>query len=457
MVSTDSGHNASISRMPKLPIFRRRVARRMAVWNVAIWALGNGLASTTLVMFLARELHAERLGLGIGFIVAAPQIAGLLRLAAPAMIARLGNRKLFCIGTFFLGALLLLLLPWLCAPGRLPSPEWSLGCLILLWCLYHLLQYLGMVGLWSWLADVAVTPIRGHFFGWRERWLVAGQAASAIVAGLFVWGVAQTYPNVAPWVPYGIASALGAMFMLAALIPLMAMPSVVARDVNQRVETWNVIGWLEPFKNPRFWPFLAYGCWFSFFNGVTQSAQNYYPMQVLGVSLILSLSVQTAMRFGQLGISPRIGAWADRWGNRPVMIVSQLLVAAGLLFFAIASPDVWQWYLGAWVFWIAYAGLNVCLPNWLLKLSPEDRNTSYIAAFYAVTGVFYSASTILGGLVIDRHHDSAFLLGSGRGVSVFTYVFLLGWLGRSFGAVILLWIKEPSTRGGNIREKSMAP
>ena len=94
-------------------------------------------------------------------------------------------------------------------------------------------------------------------------------------------------------------------------------------------------------------------------------------MQVLGVSLFLSLALQTGMRFGQLSISPWVGGLADRLGNRPVMMVSQLLVAAGLLFFAAATPEHWTWFVGAWVLWIAYAGLNVCLPNLMLKLSPE--------------------------------------------------------------------------------------
>ena len=132
---------------PGLPIFRRRRTRRLAVWNGVVWAVGNGLASTTLVIYLARELHSERLGLGISLIVAAPHIAGLLRVGAPALIDRLGDRKRFCLTSFLTSALLLLALPWVCAPGRLPSPGWSLAALIVFWCLYHLLQYLGMVAL----------------------------------------------------------------------------------------------------------------------------------------------------------------------------------------------------------------------------------------------------------------------------------------------------------------------
>ena len=125
------------AKRPALPVSQRRRAQRLAVWNAAVWAIGNGLASTTLVVYLARELHAERLGLGIGLMVAAPQISGLLRLGAPALIERLGSRKRFCLASFLLSALLLLALPWLCAPERLPTPGWSLAALISLWCLYH--------------------------------------------------------------------------------------------------------------------------------------------------------------------------------------------------------------------------------------------------------------------------------------------------------------------------------
>src|SRR3990172_1871328 len=96
----------------KLPILRRRRARKLAIWNGGIWAIGNGLASTTLVIYLAKQLHAERLGLGISLILAAQHRAGLLRLGAPALIDRLGDRKRFCMATFLLGALLLLALPW---------------------------------------------------------------------------------------------------------------------------------------------------------------------------------------------------------------------------------------------------------------------------------------------------------------------------------------------------------
>lgn len=166
-------------------------------------------------------------------------------------------------------------------------------------------------------------------------------------------------------------------------------------------------------------------------------------MKVLGISLLLSLVLQTGMRLGQCGISPWIGALADRMGNRWVMIVSQLLVAAGLLFFAAATPHEWQWLVGAWVCWIAYAGLNVGLPNLMLKLAPEQSNAAYIAAFYAITGLCYAASTIVGGALVDRYGGSTFSLGTGQMIEFFPAIFLFGWAARSVGALLLLAVKEP--------------
>ncbi len=198
----------------------------------------------------------------------------------------------------------------------------------------------------------------------------------------------------------------------------------------------------KPFIDARFLPLLLFGCWFSFCNGITQSAQNYYPMQVLGVSLFLSLSLQTCTRLGQWAASPRLGALADRRGNRPVMIACQLLAAAGLLPLAAATPAHWQWLFGAWALWIAYAGLNVCLPNWMLKLSPRESNTSYIAAFYAAGGLCYAVAAILGGAMVDCCRTWMIPLGGGRELPFFVSLFVFGWIARSLGALILAFVQE---------------
>ncbi len=162
-----------------LTIVQRRRARQLAYLNGGLWAIGNGLASSSLVVYLALELDAPGLGVGIGVLLAAPRIAGLLQLGAPAMIARLGDRKRFCLGTLLASAVVLFGLPFAASPDFLPSAWMSLAALATLWCVYHLLEYLGRVALWSWFADLVPVRIRGRFFGVRERWMTAGQVKGA--------------------------------------------------------------------------------------------------------------------------------------------------------------------------------------------------------------------------------------------------------------------------------------
>jgi hypothetical protein len=115
-----------------------------------------------------------------------------------------------------------------------------------------------------------------------------------------------------------------------------------------------------------------------------------------------------------------------------------------------ATPTQWAWIIGAWVLWIAFAGLNVCLPNLVLKLSPEQSNTPHIAAFYAVTGLCYAASTIVGGELLDRCGKWTFLC-FGSHWSFFAYLFLFGWATRSLGALVLTFVHEPRGRRADDR------
>ena len=62
-------------------------AMRLASANAALWAIGNGLVSTLLVIYLASDLGAS--GLSLSLILTAPRFAGLLRLGVPALMARL--------------------------------------------------------------------------------------------------------------------------------------------------------------------------------------------------------------------------------------------------------------------------------------------------------------------------------------------------------------------------------
>jgi MFS family permease len=431
---------------PDLPLslLERRRARRLAYWNGAIWALGNGLTSSMLILYLAMEFKVPGMGLAISLILAAPQLAGLLRLGAPPVIGRLVERKRFCLAAYLLSALVLAGLPLAAAPGRLPSPAFSLAVLVVLWCVYQVLEYLGTVALWSWLADLVPLRIRGRFLGRRERWMAAGQAVGLLASGLFVWQCPRIWPTLPHWVSYAIPGCMGAWFMIAALVPLGRMPRATFSRAARSGASLAAL--LAPLADRRFWPLLLFGCWLSFFNGIIELPQSIFPNMVLGVGVSVMLWLKTGLRVGQMAVGPWTGRLIDRLGHRAVMIGSLLLVAQGPLFYFLASRGPWWWMVGAWVMWIAWVGLNIGQPGLMLKLAPRQTNTPYIALWFTVTGLCYAASTILGGLLFDRYRDFTFTWAGRFTLDYYQMAFLLGWLLRSAGVLVLLRVVEGERR-----------
>ena len=97
--------------------------------------------------------------------------------------------------------------------------------------------------------------------------------------------------------------------------------------------------------------------------------------------------------------------------------------------------------------WSAYAGLNVCLTNIMLKLSPASDNSGYIASFEALGGVAYGLSSIAGGVLLDRLRDAhfEFTVGALR-FDHFAVLFLAGAVTRVCGLFWLARIPEPGAR-----------
>jgi MFS family permease len=241
---------------------------------------------------------------------------------------------------------------------------------------------------------------------------------------------------------YVIPNCIGAGFLLASLLPLSLMPNVAVprRSVGSRP------GRRWPVGDPAFRRLLIYRCWFSFFNGITQAAQNIY-VYALGIGVLPMQVMQLGMRGGQMALSPFVGRASDRVGNRPVLELSQAIVAIGPLFYFLATPDHPWWVAGAWVVWSAYAGLNICLTNIMLKLAPPQDNAGHIASFEALGGLAFGLSTLAGGVIFDRLRDAHFHVSVG-GVNLdhFAILFLVGTVTRAAGVFWLARVPEPGAR-----------
>lgn len=85
--------------------------------------------------------------------------------------------------------------------------------------------------------------------------------------------------------------------------------------------------------------------------------------------------------------------------------------------------------------------LNVGLDTIKLKLAPPDNNSPYLAVFHATGDLANGMATVAGGVFYDQQ-----ILAGTVSMSFYCWLFFLGWLGRTFAAVLIARLIEPGAR-----------
>jgi len=442
--------------------------RRRALWlgdvNAGLWAAGNGLTSGALLVFLAQDLGAK--GIGVSLILAAPAVAGVLRIFSPAVVRLCGSEKRASLAAFAVSYLLILGQPAMAVPSVWPLGQ-SLAALIVLVCFHQLLEYIGQVCLLAWLRRLVPRPIRGRYFARRQIVQLVVLAPTLLASGWFAdYWKAEIAGSDPAWRlgGYALTSALGALFLQASLVPLLFMPGRGdpspqgrslrhearpapgdAQVIHAAERSATALSSWTALEDSRFRRLLIFGCWVAVANGVSQSAQNIYPKTMLQFGVYDLAWMRLAMQVGQIGYSRWAGGFSDRRGNRLLLIVSQSFVALGPLFYAFATPSSRWLVLGAWIVWSAFAGLNIGLPNYMFKLAPPGAAAAYVGTYFGLTNVFYAATTVAAGLAFDAlGQPAAASYLSTIGLDRFAALFLLSAVLRALSVAWLVGLKEPS-------------
>ncbi|MBA2114312.1 MFS transporter [Bremerella alba] len=359
--------------------------------NAGIWALGNGLVSTTLISFFAQSLGAQ--SGAISWIIAAPKLVGVLRWFAPSLLKFGGGYRITSVGPFLLSTVFLLLLPLSSVPGIWPSPSVAIAAIVVCWCMYHLAEYCGYVVFIAWLMQLVTPEIRGRFFGLRERWLTAGNLAGFLFAGILGAALRNGFEVDLRWIAYPLLAIFGAFAIGFSVLPLRRIPEP-ENDIPPNlslIEDWKY------WSRPRARWFLLYGTWFSAANGLFSTLLYIYPYRALDLSLFLPLTMAASMRLGQSIISRPVGVTIDRFGWRSVMICGQVLIALGPFLFSFGTVG----YVAGNLIWIAYALINVALPIAIVDGRHDRSAAPPLALYFAWTGLVYGLTALAGQLVAD--------------------------------------------------------
>jgi MFS family permease len=424
---------------------------RAAYVNAAFWGIGSGLASTTLIVYLVRLQGAS--GQMIGWILAVPSLIGLLRLAAPPWIDRVASRRRFCASLFFASAIVLALLPLLATDDVLNEQRTRMFGVSAAWAGYQLLECIGVVALWSWFGDLVPIRVRGRFLGRRESWLNVG----AVVGTLAAIGITLAWPrlfseadiaSVRPmreWQSYALCAWFGAAALAAGALTLLLAADASRRSPQLRLRL-RMRDLAAPFADARFRRFLTFGLWFSFSNGIVQTAQSLFPIMRLDLSFAARKTLDGGLRAAKAVTLPVVGAAVDRRGNVRLLTFSQGVIAIALLFYLFATSAEPWWILGVYACWLAYATHDVTFPNLMLGLSPPGQSATYAAAWFAWTNLAYSLSVLAGGAAFDwlSWNFTPRSLG-GRPFDHFALCFMIACVLKALGVALAERIPEPAS------------
>ena len=414
---------------------------REAMWRLMVaWMFGAAWMFTTTSVALTK--FAQCLGLPLfwyAVLGSLPLIGAFMALPTSYFIARYGRRKqIFLIAGMAYRStwLLIALIPW-----GLPTPWWW-PSLLGLSALGSLGAYIMSPAVLSWFADVIPARVRGRFFA---RWSQGGQIVGLLATLLVTHFLDAAEPGGSPALlrTLSIAFAIAALLGVADFLWLLPIP-----DVGHRPEPQITLARLfrEPLADKAFRCYLAFNAIRVLSLGYLGQYVYLYLSEVLGMDSratnLMVLVVPTLISLLAVGTWGRL---VDRWGCKPVLIISAVCVVHGSVAWILVSPEaVWVGYCGVLVSVVAWTGVDTASFNLMLRMSSSHggrrQGSSYLALNSVVIAVAGALSGLLGGAVATwlgkdwkatllgvplTYHGVLFVISGALRVAAIPWLFLL--------------------------------
>nr|AIA17962.1 TetA [uncultured bacterium] len=113
----------------------------------------------------------------------------------------------------------------------------------------------------------------------------------------------------------------------------------------------------------------------------------------------------------QFVFSPVLGVMSDRFGRRPVLLISLAGAAIDYLFMAFA-PELWMLVVGRAIAGLTSANMAVATA-YITDITPEAQRAQRFGMFHAVVGIGFIIGPVLGGLLGDIWIRAPFIAAAG--------------------------------------------
>ena len=398
------------------------------------------LTTSPATVQFARSLGAS--GLHIGILGAIPLGVVFMQLLAALAVARLDYRKPLW---FWLSLVQrLIFLPAALGPWLMPqmSDHFWIWTLIALTAVNHSMIQFG-TPLWlSWMGDYLPHKGLNEFWGRRHSSMQWTASLALLANALFYFksgiDVRQAFAAVI---------VLGAVFGVADILLFIRVEEPRVRHSGQP-RLWSAIA--DPLREPCFRTFILFSCFWNLAAMVGAPFISMYLLEHVGMDLFHVLLLWTISWTGGAILSNRLGVWIERWGHRPMLILctafkSSLMIA---LLVCPADKNLAFWLLAPVLMLDAFLNAGILIANngFMIKNSPAENRTMYVAAGAGFAGIVGGVTSIAAGALLAATENWHVQMAHMTFVN-FHAMFAVSIALRLVGAGLALKISEPNSAG----------
>lgn len=342
----------------------------------------------------ARSLGGD--GLHVGIFGAIPTAFLFMQLAAAMLARRWTYRKPCWLAVSLVQRVSFLpvaLGPWIWpdAPGNL----W-IWVLLAVATLNHALLHFS-TPLWlSWMSDYLPHAGLSRFWGVRQYWNHWAAAAALCAAGLGLFKTGLSIRDGFSWLVIA-ASVLGVVDILL-FLPVVEPPAKHGPEPR----LWDILR--GPFRHHEFRSYIAYSCFWQVAAMIGAPFISLYLFDHVGMDLFHVMLLWAISWTGGTLFARRMGNLCEHYGGRPLLILCTAFKSLNMIALLCAPHDAnatfWLLIPVFMIDTLLNAGIAIAHNNFLMKHSPAENRTMFIAAGTAYAGFTGGLASIAAGMAI---------------------------------------------------------
>jgi len=380
----------------------------------------------------------------IGVLASLPMLANLIQILGSIIIEKTGKKKKLCFMCVLASRLMWLAIIMLPLAIFSQVSDWRIWVLVAVITLSSLFASLSGVAWLAWMSDLVPENIRGTYFGKRNMISSFCGMLAVILAGKFItkWESVFAETN-----PYGfiIIFAVGLISGLIATWFLARIPEV-KDDKKADNKGFDFSLFFKPLKDKNFLMLILFASSWIFAIQLAGPFYGVFMIENLKINFSNMAIFATFATFATLFMMKIWGPISDKLGNKPVIIVSGLVLIIVPFIWVLASPN--NYYIPVLIAHILsgafMAGILLSQFNIMIKLSPKEGRSVYLALFAAITGATGAMAPIVGGVLSKVLEGFSYAIAT-YSITNFQLIFLISSVLQIFTIFLILKVREPAS------------